>query len=118
MQGGHRQHRGEFGMKPARAEPLALQKQNNADDPGHDHCRRHDEVEQPVFHGLERFRQLGARFRRRVIDEQPRQVEHARHPGDDRDDVQGFEPEIHGYPPRTRLSMRSTFAIGVSGKMP
>jgi hypothetical protein len=53
-----------------------------------------------------------------VIDEQPRQIEHARHPGDDRDDVQGFEPEIHGYPPRTRLSMRSTFAIGVSGKMP
>ena len=38
-----------------------------------------------------------------MIDEQPRQIEHARHPGDDCDDVQGFEPEIHGYAPAHSL---------------
>jgi hypothetical protein len=31
-----------------------------------------------------------------VIDEQARQIEHPRHPGDDGDDVEGFEPGVHG----------------------
>src|ERR1700741_4798821 len=105
-------------MKPARAEPLALQYQHDADDPGHDHRRHHDVVEQSIFHGLECFQQLRAGLRHGVINEQARQIEHARHPGYDSDDMQGFEPEVHGNHPRTRLSMRSTLAIGVSGKMP
>ena len=39
-------------------------------------------------------RLFGAGCSARVIDEQPRQIEHAGHPGDDRDDVQGFDPEV------------------------
>jgi hypothetical protein len=30
-----------------------------------------------------------------VIDEQPRQIQHAGHPGDDSNDVQGLEPKVH-----------------------
>ena len=31
-----------------------------------------------------------------MIDEQPRQIEHPRHPGDDGDDVQCEQPAVHG----------------------
>jgi hypothetical protein len=30
-----------------------------------------------------------------VVDEQPRQIEHAGHPGDDGDDMQSFQPQVH-----------------------
>jgi hypothetical protein len=33
-----------------------------------------------------------------MIDEQPRQIEHARHPGDDGDDMKGFQPLKHANP--------------------
>ena len=69
-----------------------------------------------------------------MIDEQARQIEHPRHPRDDGDDVQGFEPYIgiavilprdpvvkrsgRAGPPRTRATNCSTCAIGVSGSTP
>ena len=60
----------------------------------------------------------------RVIDEQPRQIEHPGHPGDDRDDVEGLEPGSSMDPgsldcrPARALTSLLTCSGGVSGRMP
>ena len=64
-------------------------------DPDNSHRRVHDVAQQPALHHLERLGLLGARHRRGVVDEQPRQIQQSRHPGDDGDDVQGLDPKIH-----------------------
>ena len=51
-----------------------------------------DAPQQPPLHDLEGLGLLRARLRLAVIDEQPRQIEHARHPGDDSQDMEGLEP--------------------------
>lgn len=51
-------------------------------------------LEQPALHDLERLGLLRADFGLAVIDEQPRQIEHAGHLGDDGDHVQRLDPEI------------------------
>ena len=83
-------------------------------------------AQQPALHDLEGFRLLGARLRLAVIDEQPRQIEHAGHPGDHRDDVERLEPVVQHptadscrvHLPRIAPACCSTWAIGVSGRMP
>src|ERR1700737_1855307 len=64
-------------------------------EPGHDHCRIDDGLEQPSFHHLERLGLLRSDRRLAMIDEQPRQIEHAGHPRDDRNDGQRFDPFVH-----------------------
>lgn len=118
MQDCHGEYCNELGVKPASAQPLAFEQQEDTDDPGDQHRRHHDEVEQPALHRLQRFRHLRLGLGHCVVDEQPGQIEHAGHPGDDGDDMQSFQPQVHESYPRTRLSMRSTFAIGVSGRIP
>jgi hypothetical protein len=60
-----------------------------------DHGRRDDGFEKPPLHHLERFRDVRAPWRIGVIDEQPGEIQHPRHPRDDGDDVQSLNPEDH-----------------------
>src|SRR3981081_4678519 len=64
-------------------------------EPGHAHRRIDDRFQQPVFHHLESLGLLRSGLGLAMIDEQPRQIEHAGHPGDDPDHMQGFDPFVH-----------------------
>ena len=76
----------------ARRTSRRSQASHKPEHPGRDHRRIDDRPQQPALHHLEGFRLPRARLGLAVIDEQPRQIEHAGHPGDDRDDVQGLHP--------------------------
>ena len=72
--------------------PGVVHHQPQAEDHGEHRSWSHDAVVEFALHGLE------ARITRRiltqgVVDEQARQVEQARKPGDHEDDVEGFDPE-------------------------
>src|SRR5690606_27537331 len=71
---------------------------------------RHDAEEAPL-HNHEALEAWGIR-RRGVIDEKSREVEKPGEPGDDENDVEGFEPQQHGWrvyrSPASRVSKMLT----------
>ncbi len=93
----HRQHEHELRMQPVLpAEADIAEGEPEPEDPGDDHRRRHDRLEQPPLHHLEG---LGLRRAGRglaMIDHQPAQIEQPRHPGDDGEHMKRLQPEIHG----------------------
>ena len=62
--------------------------------PGDDHRRIDDSLQQPAFHDFEGFGLLRADLGIAVIDKQPRQIEHSGHPCDDRDHMQCLDRGI------------------------
>ena len=98
MQRAQQQHQNNLQVQPSRRQKRVLTHQpdqGKAEQPSRDHRRIDDRPEQSALHHLERFRLFRARLGFAVIDEQPRQIEHPGHPGDDRDDVEGFDPKVH-----------------------
>src|SRR5579871_133669 len=91
----HYQHQDELGVKPRRQVPAAEPDQQQPEQPGRDHRRVDDGLQQPPFHHLEGLGLRRALWRLAVIDEQPRQIEHAGHPRNHRDDVRGLDPVIY-----------------------
>jgi hypothetical protein len=91
MDQGEADHETDLHLPPAGVPPVALPGEQQAEDPGGDRRRIHDAAQQATLHHLESLalrrtdRSIG------VIDEQTRQIEQPRHPGDHRDDVQGLQ---------------------------
>src|SRR5215813_10980144 len=86
---------------------LRCQKQGNAEEVRRRHGRVHDAPEQAPLHGLERLRLQRAQGGVAVIDEQTRQIEQARHPGDHADDVEGLRPGVELSQPRHRAPLQA-----------
>src|SRR5579871_3048133 len=116
------QDQSKLGIEPVlRPKPALVQGQAETEEPRREHGRVDDRPQQPALHDLEGLRLHRARLGHKVVHEQARQIEHAGHPGDHRNDVEGFDPVVQvmrRQPHRTRSIMRSTWAIGVSGTMP
>src|SRR6266851_6898148 len=92
-------------------------------EPGYDHRRVDDRLQQPPFHHLERLGLLRSGFGFAMIDEQSRQIEHARHPCDDGDHMQRLDPLIHRKMPYSssvvyRLLDRDVVAVISVAKIP
>src|SRR5208283_407687 len=101
--------------KPALAKKSPVEGEPKTRRPGDEHRRYHDEAQQPALHRLEHLR-LRARTDASVIDEEPRQVQKPRHPGDDGDHMQRLDPEMHqGLLSRTSRTSPSTCSTGVCG---
>ena len=62
--------------------------------PGDDHSRIDNDPEQARFHNFQGLGKFRADLGIGVIDEQPRQIEHAGHPSNDRNDVDRLDPVI------------------------
>ena len=93
-------HKTELGVHPALLKPGGLgQQQPDGHRYRHSHSRRGDDVGEPFLHQgvliAERLLQFRRQFLRfNVIDEQAHQIEEARKPHHDPNDVQGLEPEV------------------------
>src|SRR5689334_15784974 len=77
VQGRHGNHQRELGPHPARIVPAAEPNQRKTEQPGQSHGGIDDQPEKALLHDLESFRLSGAGRRVAVIDEEPRQIEHA-----------------------------------------
>ena len=87
----------QFGAHPGREEILLSASEPQPGRNGHDHRRIHDALEQPPLHDLEQLRGLGFRLRAGVTDEEPRQVEHSRHPRYDGENMQRLDPKVRRF---------------------
>lgn len=99
MQCGHYEDQYDLRLQPPGAIPPAIPGKPDAKQPCRDHSGVYDRLEQSAFHDLEGLGLDAALFCDAVINEQPGQVQHARHPGDYRNDVKGFYPVVHSTTP-------------------
>src|SRR5579883_598138 len=115
----HEQHEQEFQVEPAGSKPMPTKAETDPARQDENERRPHDAEIEPPFHDFEGFRLCRALLSQGMINEEARQIEHARHEGDHGKDMQGLEPEIdHASAARIWPSSASTCATGVSGKIP
>ena len=118
MGAGQADHEGQLGVNPAHLEPARIQhQQRDAEDPGRYHRRVHDGTQQPALHHLEGFRSFRTDRDVAVVDEQPRQIQQPRHPGDDADDVKRLDPVVKQSDP-SLFSRHGTFGLRRWGRLP
>ena len=94
MHPGQDQDEEELHVEPARLVEAGSPDKIKPGQPSQDHGWRHDGAQQAPFHDLEGFGLDRAGLGRAMIDKQSGQIEDRCHPGDDRDDMQGLDPEI------------------------
>ena len=95
VQAREHKNKNDFCLEPTGAQPTAGPGEPQTKSPGDDHRRIDDDLEKAPLHHLECLRLPRPRLGATVIDKQPRQIEHSRHPGDDSNDVKGLEPVVH-----------------------